>query len=214
MPHHGKRVNPGAFSHRERFPIQELFDDIAILRAHGVAALDPWWSRLGWDDKVDLQTEDVIRSVLDEQYRRAQMIYAEIVTTTFPGIVAEMAFFPSLPVRWNLTVVRRAPSDGGSSIYFNWSPVATWQQAGADVVFGGKGSSFEDVEVTRAALAALGRPNALLPRYNGFTQLSDFSGRQWNNHFDGATPAVHDVSSLLKDDLDRVFSSMPRRDDQ
>ena len=142
----------------------------------------------------------------------AQVIYSEIVKTTFPTIADEMTFFLPLPVRWKLTVVRRAPPDGGSSIYFNWSPVATWQQAGADVVFGGKGPSFEDVEETRAALAALGRPNARLVRYNGFTQLSDFSGRQWNNHFDGATPAIHDVCDLLKDDLGRVFASMPRQD--
>ncbi len=164
--------------------------------------------------EVEVQTEGVIRSVLDEQYRRAQVIYAEIVTTTFPAISDEMAFFPSLPVRWNLTVVRNAPSYGGASIYFNWLPVATWQQAGADVVFDGEGPSFEEVETTRAALAALGRPNVILPRYNGFTQLSDFSGCHLNNHFDGATPAIHDVCSLLKDDLERVFSSMPRRDDQ
>ena len=55
-------------------------------------------------------------------------------------------------------------------------------------------------------------PNTRILRYNGFLPLSDFSGRQWNNHFDGATPVVHDVCSLLKDDLDRVFSSMPRQD--
>jgi len=219
LPHKDKSVSPGAFSHDERFLIQELLDDIAILRANGVSALDPWWIRLGWDDKVDVQTEDVIRRVLDEQYRRVQVIYAEIVKTTYSAIAHEMTFFLPLPVRWKLMVVRRAPPHGGSTIYFSWSPVARWQQAGADVVSGAQAPSFEgveqireDVEQTRAALAALGRPNAHLPRYNGFTQLSDFSGRQWNGHFDGATPAIHDVCSLLKNDLEVVFSSMPQHD--
>jgi hypothetical protein len=68
------------------------------------------------------------------------------------------------------------------------------------------------MEQTRAALAGLGRPNARLARYKGFTEFPDFSGRQWNGRFDRATPAIHDVCSLLKDDLERLFSSMPERD--
>ncbi|WP_081492494.1 type I restriction enzyme HsdR N-terminal domain-containing protein [Bradyrhizobium genomosp. I (2014)] len=219
LPHKDKSVSPGAFSDDQRFLIQELLDDIAILRANGLSALDPWWIRLGWDDKVDVQTEEVIRRVLDEQYRRVQIIYAEIVETTFSEIAREMSFFPLLPVRWKLTVVQREPPYRGSTIYFSWSPVAMWQQAGADVVFDVQAPSFEgeeqvreEVERTRAALAALGRPNAQLPRYSGFTQLADFSGRRWNGHFDGATPAIHDVCSLLKSDLEAVFSSMPRHD--
>ncbi len=219
LPHKDKSVSPAAVSHDERFLIRELLDDIAILRGSGESALDPWWIRLGWEDKADVETEDVIRRVLDEQYRRVQVIYTEIVKGTFPEIARGMSFFPLLPVRWKLTVVRRAPPHGGATIYFGWSPVAMWQQAGADVVFSGQAPSSEsveqvreDIEQTRAALAALGRPNAQLPRYRGFTQLADFSGQQSSGYFDGATPAIHDVCSLLKSDLEAVFSSMPRND--
>lgn len=216
-PHQDKSVIP-APSSDERFSIRELLDDLLVLRAGGVTALDPWWIRLGWDDKADAQSEDTISRVLEEQYRRTQAIYAEIVRATYSAITEEMTFFPVLPVRWKLTVVRQAPPRNGSTIYFSWSPVASWEQAGADVTFGsqapfaGMWQLEQEVEQTRAALAALGRPNANLPRYGGFTQLSDFSGWQWTGHFDGATPAVHDACSLVISDLERVFSSMPQRD--
>ncbi|WP_439402869.1 type I restriction enzyme HsdR N-terminal domain-containing protein [Bradyrhizobium sp. DASA03068] len=216
-PHQDKSVIP-APSTDERFSIQELLDDLVVLRAGGVTALEPWWIRLGWDENLDAQSDDTISRVLNEQYRRAQAIYAEIVQATYSAITKEMTFFPVLPVRWRLTVVRQVPPRMGSTIYFSWSPVATWQEAGADVTFDSRapfadiGQLEQEVEQTRTALAALGRPNANIPRYGGFTQLSDFSGRQWTGHFDGATPAIHDACSLLTHDLERVFSSMPHRD--
>ena len=40
-------VDAGAFSGGERFPIHELLDDIATLRAAGNTAPDPWWLRFG-----------------------------------------------------------------------------------------------------------------------------------------------------------------------
>ncbi|WP_210161392.1 type I restriction enzyme HsdR N-terminal domain-containing protein [Bradyrhizobium sp. STM 3843] len=220
LPHKNGRVSPSAFSHDERFCVQELLDDIAILRAGGVSELDPWWVRLGWDETTDVQLEDVTCRVLHEQYRRVQIIYTEVAKTTFPAIAKEMSFFAPLPVRWQLTVVRRAPPHGGSTIYYTWSPAETWQQAGADVTFGDRApASFtnvdhlrEDVERIRAALVSLGRSDAHLTRFHGFTQLSDFSGRHYTGYFDGATPAIHDVCDLLKRDLEWIFSSMPRHD--
>jgi hypothetical protein len=35
-----------------------------------------------------------------------------------------------------------------------------------------------------------------------------------NDRFDGAAPDIHDVCGFLKDDLERVFSLMPRHDDR
>jgi Type I restriction enzyme R protein N terminus (HSDR_N) len=212
LPHKDKRVYPAPFSNREKFAIRSLLDDIGILRVHGKNALDAWWHRLGWEDKAQVQEEKAIRRVLDEQYRRIQVVYSEIVRGTFSGISDEMTFFAQFPVRWKLTILRRDPSAGGSTMYYTWSPVASWVEAGAEVAFGDTFPGFGDFEETRAALAVLGRPNDRIPRHDGFMPLSDFTGRQWDYHFDGATPVVHEVCSLLKDDLERVFSSMPQQD--
>ncbi len=116
-------VEDGAFLGGERFSIQSLLDDIATLRAAGQIALDPWWLRLGWDEGAMLQDEEVIRRVLDEEYRRTQTVYAEIVRATFPRLLDQIGFFTALPIRWKLIVARRDQTVGPSTVYFHWVPV-------------------------------------------------------------------------------------------
>jgi hypothetical protein len=208
-PNAGKWVDQGGFSGRERFSIQSLLDDVATLRANGTMQLDPWWLRLGWNDAAPLQDEAVLRQVLDEYYRRMQVIYAEIVQATFGAIAEEMTFISLAPVRWKLTVVRRDPSVGGSTIFYHWLPVASWDKAGADTVFSDKGVLFSDGEEARDALRKLGRPNSRLYHHTGFTQLPKFDGTQWTGYFDGATPVTHDVCEELKREVERAVSGLP-----
>jgi hypothetical protein len=79
-PHRDLWIDDGGpLSAKERFSIQSLLDDINTLRAAGVTALDPWWSRLGWDDNAPIVEEEVYCRVLDEEHRRVQKVYAEIV---------------------------------------------------------------------------------------------------------------------------------------
>jgi hypothetical protein len=123
-------VEDGVFSGQERFSIQSLLDDITTLRAAGKTVLDPWWLRLGWDDGAMLQDEEVIRRVLDEEHRRVQLVYAEIVQNTFPAMAGQMSSFTALPIRWKLTVLRRGRTVGTFTVYFHWLPVASWDEAG------------------------------------------------------------------------------------
>ncbi|WP_426409455.1 type I restriction enzyme HsdR N-terminal domain-containing protein [Bradyrhizobium ganzhouense] len=218
LPYQNERVMPRPFSHDESFSVREMLSDLEILRSLGVSSLDPWWNRLGWNAQGEMLSDDAIARVLDELYRRTQMVYYEVVKTSFPKIAQEMAFFPVLPIKWALTVVRGSPRGTGTSVYYAWSPVAKWEQAGADVSFCETPPREEleelrrNVEQTRAELASFGRPNSKLPRFNGFTQLPDFSGQQYNGRFDGGTPAIHEACSWLRSDLNDIFSSMPHRD--
>ena len=99
-PHAATWIDGGSsFFRDERFSIQSLLDDIATLRADGVTALDPWWSRLGWDDDALVVEEDVYRRVLNEEHRRIQKVYAEIVLTSLPNMAGEVIYFPILPIR-------------------------------------------------------------------------------------------------------------------
>jgi hypothetical protein len=205
-------IDDGPFSGGERFSVQSLLDDIATLRLASVSALDPWWLRLGWNESAKLQDEEVIRRVLDEEYRRIQLVFAEIVDASFPRLCEGMSFFTSLPIRWKLEVARRERTEGTSTVWFRWMPVLTWEEAGADVTFTEQGSPFADSKETQAALARLNRPNDRFFRFAGFTPLSFYDGRQWNGHYDGATTVTHEVCSLLTEELKHVFSALPSGD--
>jgi hypothetical protein len=212
LPVADKWISSGPLSNNEHFAIQSLLDDVEVLRKNGKNSLDSWWHRLGWNDKEPYQDDEVIRRVLDEQYRRIQLVYSEVVKSTFSGISHGFIWLAQFPIRWKLTVLRQEASGIGSTVYFRWTPVASWSEAGADVTFGDNPPAPVASDVTSAELAALGRPNERFSRYAGFMPLSDFTGRQWNHHFDGATPVMHEVCSLLKDELEHVFSAMPARD--
>jgi hypothetical protein len=206
-------IDSGAFFGNERFSIQSLLDDITTLRAAGVTALDPWWSRLGWDDNALMVDEEVYRRVLDEEHRRVQTVYAEIVRASFPGMAAEMIYFPILPIRWKLTVLRRDRREGRSTVYFHWLPVESWQDAGADVSFTDKGLSVTpDWKAAQEALVKLGRPGTHVPAFAGWTRHFPYDGTMPNGHFSGTTPVTNEVRSWLEDDLKSLFQALPSGD--
>src|SRR5580658_410468 len=120
-----------------------------------------------------------------------------------------MSSFTRLPIRWNLTVIRRDRTAGTSTVYFHWLPVATWKDAGADVAFADRSVPLRDWKEVHDELARLNRPNSRIGRFGGFTQMSFYDGSQWNGHFDGATPVTHEVCSLLKDELKHLFEALP-----
>jgi Type I restriction enzyme R protein N terminus (HSDR_N) len=211
-PHAAGWVDDGALFGGERFSIESLLDDITTLRAAGHMALDPWWLRLGWDEGAMMQDEGIIRRVLDEEYRRTQTVYGEIVRATFPGLLDRVGFFTALPIRWRLIVARSDEPVPHSAVYFHWLPVATWDEAGADVAFTDGSGPVRNPEETREALAKLNRPNSIIRRVGGFTQLSTYDGRQWTGYFDGATTVTHEVCRLLTEELRYVFEPLPGSD--
>ena len=159
--------------------IQSLLEDIETLRAASVEALDPWWTRLGWDDTASSQGEIVIADVLYEHYRRVQIAYTEVVGASFLRLGTEMRFLSALPLRWDLTVVRRKLPFIGATIYFKILPVASLEEAGAEVRFSDRGPGLGDLDEFQKALAKLGRSSSTFYGRSGFTQLPTFDGRQW-----------------------------------
>src|SRR4029077_16415130 len=128
------------------FSIQSLLDDIRALRAAEVEALDPWWLHQGWDEFAPLQNDTVIARVLNEHYRRVQIAYAEVVRATFPRLAGQMGFYSALPLRWEVTVVRRELPRHGATVYYKILPVATWDHGGANVRFSARGGGSVDLD--------------------------------------------------------------------
>lgn len=205
-------VNPGAFSSEVSFSIRSLIDDIEVLKTASVTALDPWWLRLGWDETSRSQTDDVIARVLNEHYRRVQLAYAEVVGKTFMKLANKMAFYTALPLRWDTTVVRHDPR--GAMIHYKILPTASWEQAGADVRFSDSAAGFVDFKEFRDALAKVGRSTSIFYGRSGYRPLPNFDGRQWSGRFDGATTVVHEVCSMVNDELTSLFSAIPFHDGQ
>ncbi|MBB6245695.1 type I restriction enzyme HsdR N-terminal domain-containing protein [Rhodanobacter sp. A1T4] len=206
-------IDDGSYFCKERFSIQSLLDDIATLRVAGVTKLEPWWSNLGWDDDALVVDEEIYRRVLDEEHRRVQKVYAEIVEASFRGMKAEMIYFPLLPIRWKLTVHRRDRREGLSTIYFHWFPVESWQDAGADVSFSSAGpSAMPDWKEVQEALVKLGRPSTRIPSFGGWTMHFPYDGTMPNGYFSGATSVTNEVCSWLEDDLKHLFEGLPSSD--
>lgn len=205
-------LDEGALVGRERFAFKSILNDIETLRASGMTALDPWWSRLGWKDDGSFLKDDVVARVLDEEYRRVQLTYAEIVRISLERHAGELSFFPILPIRWNLTVKRRQPAHRTFVIYPRWKPVRSWSEAGADVVFADNAPEQPPPwEGVRDALVALGRPPNVM-HYGGFTTHFGYDGSAPNGYFGGATPVAHEVMSWLRDELGRLFRNLPSGD--
>src|SRR5207302_79616 len=164
-------------------------------------------------DNAVMHDEDVFRRVLDEEHLRIQTVYAEIAQASFPSMATEMIYFPILPVRWKLTVRRRDRREGLSALSFSWLPVASWEEAGADVTFtNGTFLNPPDVTAARDALAKLGRPTYRIPRFAGTKLLFPYDGTQPIGRFDGATAVTHEVCSWLEDDLKHLFEGLPSSD--
>jgi Type I restriction enzyme R protein N terminus (HSDR_N)/NACHT domain len=214
-PRSDQWVDNTSFSRGVRFSLQSLLDDIAILRANGQTALDAWWLRLGWDDQSQSQIDETVRQILNEEYRRLQIVYREIVEATFPIITDPESYFAALPVRWSFTVAESGRLPGHRSAVWRSSPVAHWDEAGSDVTFAEEGSmaSELDWEAIKGSLSALGRARARIPHFTGsMAFLPRHDGRQWTGYFDGATPVTHQVCAWLKEEVERLFRALPGSD--
>ena len=178
QPHAGQWYREGPLGGDLRFSIRSMLGDVAKLRSAGVTTLDPWWSRLGWNDDLSptCLSDDALARILDEEYRRVQFVYKEIVEASFQRFASDMIFYPILPLRWNLRVVRGGPLERTFVIYPRWTPVRDWKDAGADVSFDGPWPDpILSLDEVRKTLMALGRtPN--ITRYGGFTTHAGYRG--------------------------------------
>src|SRR6202044_1151141 len=103
VPHATQGHREGPMGKGLRFSIRSMLDDVEKLRSAGMTTLDPWWSRLGWNDCLSpaCLTDDALALILDEEYRRVQLVYKEIVETSFQRVANDLIFYPILPLRWN-----------------------------------------------------------------------------------------------------------------
>lgn len=213
-PNADEWVNTGSFGHGEHFSIQSVLGDIALLRTHGHDALDPWWLRLGWSATTVNQPEAVEQELTHETYRRAQQIFAEVVSLTLPIFARPNSYFAALPVRWQFYVGNDEPAERHGAA-MRGHPVASWDDAGADVVFEQNIRDVPDLDWDKAAqdLAALGRADARIPDFAGSGYvLPQHEGREWTGYYNGSTAAMQLVRAWLKEEIKQFFDALPAGD--
>lgn len=182
------------------FEMKELFEDIAVLRNAGVAAVDRWWESYM---PLDLNAPEQAQMLVHFHWERAQRIYAELVEKNFAAIAGELLFYCALPVRYAVSL---SPSKfHGISSFRSWVPVATWDQAGADVEVAAVRRPL-DIEGTfdcaREAFTRL--------RRNGVGSLTIAQGaapkfeRFMSEFFAEESPTLSDAMAMLKSDLKRL----------
>ena len=117
------------------FSIDSMLRDIATLRAQGMDHLDLWWKGCGWIPNAASQAQNVIESVQAGFYRQQQVVLAEIVERSFPDLSKNMASYTCLPVRWEVSLTGGPEIFTNQRVHASWKPVASWNDAGADVIF-------------------------------------------------------------------------------
>jgi hypothetical protein len=212
QPYAGKWV-PYGVHRQDWFSVDSMLRDIAALRAAGMDRLDLWWTDFGWIPRAASQDDTVTERVLAEFYRRQQIVLSEVVEHTFPALAKQMACYTILPARWDITLVRQPWSFLGPQIHVNWLPVASWGDAGADVRFADNPPLWgrdRDNDL-REALEKLKRPTNRYP-ISSFGPMPSFDGYWWDGRFQSATAVTREVCSLVKKEVEHLFSALPSHD--
>lgn len=205
-PRRDEVLNAGGASKRA-FSVAEIIEDIQELRGYGWQSADLWWSALAPEEIDPTADRERASRLLDEYWRRTQLVLAEVVRHSMPALAPALDFHCAMPARFEVGL-HDIPGYG-LAMHHTWRPIADWQEAGGDVEFGWR-QMYDDGlhDRTMTALAGLGR--------TGCTSISyvqgawpRFDGSRRHGSFDGETAVLRNALSLLVADLDRLFERLP-----
>lgn len=218
-PHADKMVSGESFRPGQQFTIQRLLRDIRWLIDRGTSSITPWWHDLERLGPRSANVEQIYQETLDEYYRRRQLAYAEIIEESLPALKPYLTRFKSMP--FSMQIEMGFNSETG---YFHaWLhkrgfPVASYQEAGADVVFPESASDWNSCEAIEAYIAETDKMRKRLGRssessytfWESTILLPDFHGR--DTAFGGLpdeSAVVYGASDWLLKDLKALFDDIP-----
>lgn len=212
-------VVPDGFRSGQTFPMRELVEEIAFLIDRGVHSISPWWDDF---DALDLHSSEgrrLFARTIDEYHRRRQLVYVEVVESSFPALAPHLQTFRMLPLKYEIEAefYTRNGIQRSAISYRRW-PVRTFGEAGADVTFP---STKSDWDSDGAVEDYVSQTDVLLKRFGRWFderavswgasyRLLDLHGRSSSsNELRDESAVVRGAMSWLKRDLDRLFSEMP-----
>lgn len=214
-PHAGQHALwPDRYNRSSLFQIDEVLGDLRTLQSSGNILPQPWWRADGLDGEPDGNSHEELVFAFDALYRRAQLVYDEIVRCNFASVSEELPFFNMLPVRWTVSPTPATPDDKREPWYFrHYMPVAEWKSAGATVsttAIDMHSFNRDHYQAVVHELAKLGRLKSNVSvRWNA-GYLEHFGGIDKSGWFDGETAALRMACSWLKDDLKALFADLPK----
>ncbi len=193
---------------REWFSVDTMLKDIRHLRQSGMVRIDLWWRDCGWVANASIQTEETVGKVLDQYFRRRQLLLKEVIEESFPRLAPHMRAYTSLPERWDITLTPHFRAFPGFQMHARWAPTVSWADAGADVRFADYSPAWHDDAHLRESLQKLGRPaDRFIIGWNG--PLPSFEGYWWDGRFPSTTALVREVCDLVKKEIEYLFSALP-----
>ncbi len=203
----GQRV-PYGESSREWFSVDKMLGNIQHLRQSGIDQLDLWWRECGWVANANTQTDETLKRVLDQYFRRRQLLLKEVIEKSFPHLAPLMRAYTSLPERWDLTLTPHFRAFPGFQMHARWTPTISWECAGADVRLAQSAPAWINDVSLRECLQKLGRPaDRFTIEWNG--PLPSFEGYWWDGRFPSTTALVREVCDLVKKEIEYLFSALP-----
>jgi hypothetical protein len=201
--------------------IDDLLELAFRLKSSGVSTLDLWWQitpsvtpeawPCHWSAIYD---STQLSCLIQEHFRRVQLVYREVVESSFNAIASNLKNYPVLPVRYSLSVVETSARGFKEPVmYYDWRPVKDWAMAGADVEFATAPPAFDwesKIDLLRQELQALRRRSSSF-RLGGFGLIPRFDGYGWTGTFEGRTSVLQRVCEMLKEDIDFAFDALRAR---
>ncbi|MDH2310334.1 type I restriction enzyme HsdR N-terminal domain-containing protein [Methylobacterium brachiatum] len=208
----------GEFNGNQTFLISDLIADIEILTSQGISGIPAWAEGI---DDLDLHiADDQSRfcRVMNEYYRRVQVVYNEVAYRSFPRLGRYLQTLAAMPLRYEFEVEFYVRNDTENvALHYRRFPTADYLTAGADVSFPDTLSDHDSAEAvqtylerTDALLAQFGRPSGYTSAQWGWCGIPDFEGR--DTTFDGLrdeSVVVRTAMQWMKKDIEHIFSEIP-----
>ena len=198
---------------RYKVPVQEMLDDIQVLKGYKLTTLTRWWLPHVSRHSLRPETNTQWRTVLDEHFRRTLLLYKELCESNLKPFVSDLSYAIA-PARW---IIQITSGRFGQYMHFDWKPVADWSDIGADVVFSEKPKkqpiSEKELAVVQK-LRSLGRRTQGQMFTFGFSPPPEFDGTKSFGGFDGETSALRDACEMIDDDIRYIFGELPTEDSQ
>lgn len=192
--------------------LSQVVQEIDFSLSNALEVLDDWAPDLRDGRRFNLP-DDRLANLLAETCRRAQLIYRELVEHGFGPLKDELSFMAAIPVRYEFTVEPARQDSAWRSAHRTWLPVATWDEAGADVQFGARAFDLSSSHLSKVEneFARIGRPLGAARAEEGKGRIFATEGLMVGGT-SVESPAMQMACSKLRGDLEHLFAGLPRAD--
>lgn len=192
------------------FSITEMLEDISILEASGKTTPNIWWRDIVPDTDTYSSQPDNISLFINEFYNRVQLLFKEIIETSFILVKKEIDLYNQLPLRFSAYL---SQANNKQHFHYYCKPVFTWNEAGADVEFTDTPPPI-DISLCDDTISQLHKFNRPTRNFywHGFKSPPNFDTQGHIGSISGETPVLHEAFSWVNTSIKHLLSGFSGRD--